>query len=106
MIDPKNDLKFTTAGDYIDDLTDDNHSAPSGSETWQTKANAKNAVPRYMSPAELAHMRLDKLEQSLLRGITDLRGRIDTLEDKVNNLNKRLSNISSEHLTELREEDL
>ena len=105
------DLKFTTARDYMEDTKSlEEHirvtksdpyevDKPTGGETWQTKANEKNKVPRYMSPAELAHMRLDKLEQSLLRGMVEQRKRIDTLEDMVKNLNKRLSNISSEHLT-------
>ena len=79
----KNDLRFTTAGDYMDDVT--------GTETWQTKANEKNKVPRYMSPSEINSMRLDKLEQSLLRGMVEQRKRIDTLEDMVKNLSKRLS---------------
>ena len=95
----QNHIKITKSDPYGVDK-------PTGGETWQTKANAKNAVPRYMSPAELAHMRLDKLEQSLLRGITDLRGRIDTLEDMVKNLNHRLSNITSDHLTPLKEDEL
>ena len=92
MIDPKNDLKFTTAGDYIDEWkkkSDEGYKPelesspgqnPTGGETWQTKANAKNTVPRYYSPTELLSMRIDRLE------------------DMVKNLNERLSNISSEML--------
>ena len=101
MIDPKNDLKFTTAGDYVSDL--DEHikvtksdpyevNKPSGSETWQTKANEKNKVPRYMSPSELNSMRLDKLESSLLRLAKDLRGRMDTLESRLHSLEKSMEN--------------
>ena len=83
---PKNDLKFTTAGDYIDEWkkkSDEGYkpeleSQPTGGETWQTKANAKNTIPRYYSPTELLSMRIDRLE------------------DMVKNLNERLSNISSE----------
>ena len=94
MIDPKNDLKFTTAGDYIDDLTDDNP-ASTGTETWQTKATQKGKVPRYYSPVELLSMRVDKLETMIK----------DTMEAVVN-LNTRLSNISSDHLTPLKEDEL
>ena len=39
-----NDLKFTTAGDYMSDI----EKKSMGDETWQTKAN--KAVPRYYSP--------------------------------------------------------
>ena len=54
-----NDLKFTTAGDYMNDAEKKNM----GDETWQTKAN--KAVPRYYSPVELLSMRVDRLEQDL-----------------------------------------
>ena len=77
------DLKFTTAGDVMKDMD-----KPTGGETWQTKATQKGKVPRYYSPIELLSMR------------------VDTLEEQVRNLNKRLSNISRDHLTELKEEDL
>lgn len=63
-------------------------SAPSGTETWQTKATQKGKVPRYYSPVELLSMR------------------VDTLEEQVRNLNTRLSNITSDHLTPLNEKDL
>ena len=53
---------------------------PTGGETWQTKATAKGAVPKYYSPTELLSMRVDKLEEM------------------VKNLNQRLSNISAEML--------
>ena len=62
---------------------------PTGTETWQTKATAKGAVPRYMSPSELNSMRLDKMEQSLLRLAKDLRGRIDTLESRLHALENK-----------------
>ena len=87
-----NDLKFTSAEDYMEDAKSlDEHIkiTPTGSETWQTKANAKNAVPRYMSPAELNSMRLDKLESSLLRLAKDLRGRMDTLESRIHALENK-----------------
>ena len=58
-----NDMKFTTAGDYMDDV----NTAPTGSETWQTKATAKGAVPRYYSPTELLSMRVDKLEEMVIQ---------------------------------------
>ena len=67
-----NDLKFTTAGEYIDDIDEYNKKndretveriGVTGGETWQTKAN--NAVPRYYSPVELLSMRVDRLEQEL-----------------------------------------
>ena len=77
-----NDMKFTTAEDYMKDVDDQ----PTGGETWQTKAN--KAVPRYYSPTELLSMRVDKLEAMVL------------------NLNERLSNITSEHLTPINEKDL
>ncbi len=54
-----NDLKFTTAGEYMSDIEKKNI----GDETWQTKAN--KAVPRYYSPVELLSMRVDRLEQEL-----------------------------------------
>ena len=54
-----NDLKFTTAGDYMSDIEKKNM----GDETWQTKAN--KAVPRYYSQVELLSMRVDRLEQEL-----------------------------------------
>ena len=54
-----NDLKFTTAGDYMTDAEKKNM----GDETWQTKAN--KSVPRYYSPVELLSMRVDPLEQDL-----------------------------------------
>ena len=63
-------------------------STPTGTETWQTKATAKGAVPRYYSPTELLSMRVDKLEEM------------------VKNLNTRLSNITSDHLTPLKDEEL
>ena len=85
-----NDLKFTTAGEYMNDVN--NYATPTGGETWQTKATAKGAVPRYMSPSELAHMRLDKLEQSLLRLAKDLRGRMDTLESRLHSLERSMEN--------------
>ena len=75
-----NDMKFTTAEDYMKDVDD----KPSGGETWQTKAN--KAVPRYYSPTELLSMR------------------VDTLEEQVRNLNKRLSNLTSDHLTPIKDE--
>ena len=52
-----NDLKFTTAGEYMNDVEKKNM----GDETCQTKAN--KAVPRYYSPVELLSMRVDRLEQ-------------------------------------------
>ena len=55
-----NDMKFTTAGDYMKDAD-----KPTGGETWQTKATAKGKVPRYYSPVELLSMRVDRLEQEL-----------------------------------------
>lgn len=67
-----NDLKFTTAGEYIDDIDEYNKEngrqtveriVVTGGETWQTKAN--KAVPRYYSPVELLSMRVDRLEQEL-----------------------------------------
>ena len=67
-----NDLKFTTAGEYIDDIDEYNKEnnqqtveriGVTGGETWQTKAN--KAVPRYYSPVELLSMRVDRLEQEL-----------------------------------------
>ena len=67
-----NDLKFTTAGEYIDDIDEYNKKngretveriGVTGVETWQTKAN--KAVPRYYSPVELLSMRVDRLEQEL-----------------------------------------
>ena len=67
-----NDLKFTTAGEYIDDIDEHNRKnghetveriGVTGGETWQTKAN--KAVPRYYSPVELLSMRVDRLEQDL-----------------------------------------
>ena len=79
-----NDMKFTTAGDYMEDV----NTSPTGGETWQTKATAKGTVPRYYSPTELLSMRVDKLEEM------------------VKNLNTRLSNITSEHLTPINEKDL
>ena len=66
----------------------DVNTAPTGTETWQTKATAKGTVPRYYSPTELLSMRVDKLEEM------------------VKNLNTRLSNITSEHLTPINEKDL
>ena len=51
-----NDLKFTTAGDYMKDV----ESKPTGGETWQTKATAKGAVPKYYTPKELQQMSEDK----------------------------------------------
>ena len=97
-----NDMKFTTAGDYMADMKEydpqsmiDSSAAenerlgrktverihkPTGGETWQTKATAKGAVPKYYSPTELLSMRVDKLEEM------------------VKNLNERLSNISAEML--------
>ena len=54
-----NDMKFTTAGDYMDDVQ--RHLAkPTGGETWQTKATAKGAVPKYYTPKELQQMSEDK----------------------------------------------
>ena len=67
-----NDLKFTTAGEYIDDIDEYNKEngrqtveriGVTGGETWQTKAN--KAVPRYYSPVELLSMRVDRLEQEI-----------------------------------------
>ena len=67
-----NDLKFTTAGEYIDDIDEYNKEngrqtveriGVTGGETWQTKANKE--VPRYYSPVELLSMRVDRLEQEL-----------------------------------------
>ena len=61
-----NDMKFTTAEDYMDDVQ--KHLAdnkPTGGETWQTKATAKGKVPRYYSPVELLSMRVDRLEIEL-----------------------------------------
>ena len=67
-----NDLKFTTAGEYIDDIDEYNKQnnretveriGVTGGETWQTKAN--KAVPRYYSPVELLSMRVDRLEQEV-----------------------------------------
>ena len=71
----------------INEKHDDKEKNDLGNETWQTKANAKNTVPRYYSPTELLAMRVDKLEAMVL------------------NLNERLSNISSDHLRELKKED-
>ena len=70
-------------------------SAPSGTETWQTKATQKGKVPRYYSPTELLSMRVDKLESMIQ----------DTMAAVVN-LNERLSNLSSDHLTPIKDEDL
>lgn len=93
-----NDLKFTTAGDYINEWkkkSDEGYkpeldAQPTGGETWQTKANAKNTVPRYYSPTELLSMRVDKLEDM-----------VRTLHVGMENLNERLSNISSEMFQEI-----
>tara|TARA_B100000131_G_C17740384_1_gene460781 strand:- start:172 stop:531 length:360 start_codon:yes stop_codon:yes gene_type:complete len=60
---------------------------PSGGETWQTKATAKGAVPKYYSPTELLSMRIDRCESMIQ----------DTMAAVVN-LNERLSNISAEML--------
>ena len=69
-----NDLKFTTAGEYIDDIDEHNKQnnretveriGVTGGETWQTKATAKGKVPRYYSPVELLSMRVDRLEIEL-----------------------------------------
>jgi len=87
-----NDMKFTTAGDYMRDVEEHK---PTGGETWQTKATAKGAVPKYYSPTELLSMRVDKLEAMIQ----------DTMAAVVN-LNERLSNISSDHLTPINEKDL
>ena len=84
-------MKFTTAEDYMKDVDD----KPTGGETWQTKATQKGKVPRYYSPTELLSMRVDKLENMLK----------DTMEAVVN-LNERLSNISGDHLTPIKDEDL
>ena len=54
-----NDLKFTTAGEYMNDVEKKNM----GDETWQTKANI--AVPRYYSPVELLSMRVERIEQDI-----------------------------------------
>ena len=86
-----NDMKFTTAGDYMKDVNDDK---PTGSETWQTKATAKGAVPKYYSPTELLSMKID----SMARLMNDYNERIKDLELAVANLNKRLSNITAEML--------
>ena len=67
---------------------EDTTRSPTGGETWQTKATQKGKVPRYYSPVELLSMR------------------VDTLEEQVRNLNTRLSNITSDHLTPLKDEDL
>jgi len=100
MIDEKKNLKFTTADDYIDEWkkkSDEGYKPeldaqatqnPTGFETWQTKATAKGAVPRYYSPTELLSMRVDKLE------------------DMVRNLNERLSNISSEMFQEIEDDEI
>ena len=67
-----NDLKFTTAGEYINDIDElyrmngrdtVERIGVTGGETWQTKAN--KAVPRYYSPVELLSMRVDRLEQEV-----------------------------------------
>ena len=52
-----NDLKFTTAGDYMSDI----EKKSMGDEPWQTKAN--KAVPRYYSPTEFLEKRVTLLEQ-------------------------------------------
>ena len=67
---------------------EDMKDSPTGTETWQTKATQKGKVPRYYSPVELLSMR------------------IDTLEEQVRNLNTRLSNLTSDHLTPIKDEDL
>ena len=85
-----NDMKFTTAGDYMEDV----NTTPTGSETWQTKATAKGAVPKYYSPTELLSMKID----SMARLMNDYNERIKDLELAVANLNKRLSNITAEML--------
>ena len=79
MIDPKNDL----------------NQSPTGGETWQTKATQKGKVPRYYSPVELLSMRVDTLETMIK----------DTMAAVVN-LNERLSNLSSDHLTPIKDEEL
>ena len=86
-----NDMKFTTAGDYMKDVD----VKPTGGETWQTKANAKNTVPRYYSPTELLSMRVDKLEEMVK----------DTMSAVVN-LNERLSNMSSEMLVPIEDHEI
>ena len=55
-------MKFTTAGDYMDDVQRHLATAnkPTGGETWQTKATAKGAVPKYYTPKELQQMSEDK----------------------------------------------
>ena len=62
-----NDMKFTTAEDYMKDVN-----KPTGGETWQTKATAKGKVPRYYSPVELLTMRVDHLEKE----ITELKRKV------------------------------
>ena len=52
-----NDLKFTTAGEYMNDVN--NYATPTGGETWQTKATAKGAVPKYYTPQQLQDMKDD-----------------------------------------------
>ena len=52
-----NDLKFTTAGEYMNDVN--NYAKPTGGETWQTKATAKGAVPKYYTPQQLQDMKDD-----------------------------------------------
>ena len=122
-----NDMKFTTAGDYmadmneydpqslIDSINEENErlgrqtveryekvmksdpyevNKPTGGETWQTKATAKGAVPKYYSPTELLSMKID----SMARLMNDYNERIKDLELAVANLNKRLSNITAEML--------
>ena len=86
-----NDMKFTTAGDYMNDVDD----KPTGTETWQTKATAKGTVPRYYSPTELLSMRVDKLEEMVK----------DTMSAVVN-LNERLSNMSSEMLVPIEDHEI
>ena len=54
-----NDLKFTTAGEYMNDVEKKNM----GDETRQKQAN--KAVPRYYSPVELLSMRVERLEQDI-----------------------------------------
>ena len=110
MIDPKNDLKFTTAGDYIDEWkkkSDEGYepeleSQPTGTETWQTKANAKNTVPKYYSPTELLSMKLD----SMGRLLNDYNERLKDLELGMQNLNTRLSNMSSEMFNEVTDDEI
>ena len=60
---------------------------PTGGETWQTKATAKGAVPKYYTPQQLQDMKSDKT--------------MDVIRDEVDQKVRQIGRVMVDYCSEL-----